>query len=546
MQASLGPNVPIFESPSHGYSVHEVLRIITEDVPKHKMCTEKPCGVRACASFVIDLSRVNLKDLAADDNGVWVTSSPRRMYELCRKQGKIESLQHISRISHDVDKSNVVIVYRQYGKHQATPEFRRIITSVTDYEGATVPKAIVQYFFNGGKKVPVNIQPHGNSKSERPYFRTQPSTIQAIKDESKLKTASMAYSDIFEAAGGITECKSISEEPRNKTQIYNARRNSNSKEGKDEIFDLLELLKQHQSTNDKGFLREVLIGSSPCAILASQKQLDNIVRFCCQEHDFSVLGIDATFNLGDFYVTLTTYRNIFLRKPSTKKLPVFLGPAFMHMERRSQDYQSFFSSLLKLEPRISDLKAYGTDGEKPLITALETCFPGVTSLRCFIHKKKNIEEHLKGSTNLVKKEIMQDIFGSRDCEVFNMGLVDSDSEESFDISLGQLQQRWERLAPGFHKWFIAQQANVFRSSMIRPVRERAQLGSPPVEFTNNPNESSNSVVKHWTSFKKNTWPAFIEKLQKLVEAQLSEADKALYGAGEYELLPEVSNLYWMQ
>ena len=166
LQASLGPNVPIFESPSHGYSVHEVLRIITEDVPKHKMCTEKPCGVRACASFVIDLSRVNLKDLAADDNGVWVTSSPRRMYELCRKQGKIESLQHISRISHDVDKSNVVIVYRQYGKHQATPEFRRIITSVTDYNGATVPKAIVQYFFNGGKKVPVNIQPHGNSKSE--------------------------------------------------------------------------------------------------------------------------------------------------------------------------------------------------------------------------------------------------------------------------------------------------------------------------------------------------------------------------------------------
>ena len=136
---------------------------------------------------------------------------------------------------------------------------------------------------------------------------------------------------------------------------------------------------------------------------------------------------------------------------------------------------------------------------------------------------------------------MQDIFGSQDCEVFNMGLVDSDSEESFDISLGQLQQRWERLAPGFHKWFIAQQANVFRSSMIRPVRERAQLGSPPVEFTNNPNESSNSVVKHWTSFKKNTWPAFIEKLQELVEAQLSEADKALYGVGEYELLPEVSN-----
>jgi hypothetical protein len=71
--------------------------------------------------------------------------------------------------------------------------------------------------------------------------------------------------------------------------------------------------------------------------------------------------------------------------------------------------------------------------------------------------------------------------------------------------------------------------------MILPVRERAKLGSPPLEFTNNPNESSNSVVKHWVGFRKSSWPAFVQKLQKLVEAQLSEADKALYGCGNYSL-----------
>ena len=57
------------------------------------------------------------------------------------------------------------------------------------------------------------------------------------------------------------------------------------------------------------------------------------------------------------------------------------------MERRTQDYQSFFSSLLKFEPRLHDLKAYGTDGEAALIAALESCFPTAVSLRCFIHKK---------------------------------------------------------------------------------------------------------------------------------------------------------------
>ena len=51
----------------------------------------------------------------------------------------------------------------------------------------------------------------------------------------------------------------------------------------------------------------------------------------------------------------------------------------------------------------------------------------------------------------------------------------------------------------------------------------------------------NSVVKHWTGFKKSSWPAFVHKLQKLVESQLSEADKAVYGAGEYSLSAELSH-----
>ena len=84
LQRYLGPNVPVYESPTSGYSVYDVLRIIQEDIPNRKLCTQKPCGVRSVASFVINLKHVNLKDLAAADNGAWVTSSPRRMYEVIR------------------------------------------------------------------------------------------------------------------------------------------------------------------------------------------------------------------------------------------------------------------------------------------------------------------------------------------------------------------------------------------------------------------------------------------------------------------------------
>jgi len=57
------------------------------------------------------------------------------------------------------------------------------------------------------------------------------------------------------------------------------------------------------------------------------------------------------------------------------------------------------------------------------------------SLRCFIHKKNNVEEHLKGCSSAVKKEIVRDVFGSQEGEILSTGLVDCDSEQAFDVSL---------------------------------------------------------------------------------------------------------------
>ena len=80
-------------------------------------------------------------------------------------------------------------------------------------------------------------------------------------------------------------------------------------------------------------------------------------------------------------MTLTTYRNFFLSTCNNKS-PVFIGPAFLHMEHRYQDYLSFLSCLIKLDPRLVDLKAYDTDGEKCLVNALNASLPYAISLRC--------------------------------------------------------------------------------------------------------------------------------------------------------------------
>ena len=157
------------------------LQIALGETPSSGLCTRKPCGVQTCASFVVDLDRVPLRDLHADDNGSWATSSPRRKYVVEKEDDKVISAKMFSDSCTD-DSDSVVTIYRQYGTHKGTPTFRRIIATVHNSSGKQLPKAIVQYYFIGGEKVPIQIPPHGNaSRTIRPYYRTQPSTLHAIK-----------------------------------------------------------------------------------------------------------------------------------------------------------------------------------------------------------------------------------------------------------------------------------------------------------------------------------------------------------------------------
>ena len=130
----LGPETPVYGTPRHGYNALKILQIILEETPSSSLCTMKPCGVRTFASFIVDLDRVPLRDLHADDNGAWATSSPRRKYVVEKEGGKVISAKVFSDSSDD-DSDSVVTIYRQYGIHKGTPEFRRIIATVRNSSG---------------------------------------------------------------------------------------------------------------------------------------------------------------------------------------------------------------------------------------------------------------------------------------------------------------------------------------------------------------------------------------------------------------------------
>lgn len=160
---------------------------------------------------------------------------------------------------------------------------------------------------------------------------------------------------------------SASSEPRNPKQVYNAQSTTlrhSMNEDKDNIFLLLTQVKDDYA-GEGGFVQEVKFGKTPEVVLA----FEHLARFCCNAVRFSIMGIDPTFNLGNFFVTVTTYKHLMVKRKSNNEHPVFPGPCFIHMQQETQTYFSFPSSLIGKKNDLGDLKAYGSDGEVSLLNA---------------------------------------------------------------------------------------------------------------------------------------------------------------------------------
>ena len=232
---------------------------------------------------------------------------------------------------------------------------------------------------------------------------------------------------------------------------------------------------------------------------ASDSQLKNLKKFCTNPTEPSILGIDPTFNLGKFYVTITTYSYSSVVNKVTKKSPTFYGPMFVHTEKTYESYYYFFSTLVKLEASLKDIVAVGTDGEQAIVKALETVFPNTVQLRCFIHMKDNILRKLSDFLlpQSVREDILQDIFGKQRGTVYVKGLVDSYDANDFDKRLSSFKEKWDDFEsschphqdPQFFQWFLDNKADVMKSTMIVSIRESVGLGSPPLKYTTNCNEA---------------------------------------------------------
>ena len=122
-------------------------------------------------------------------------------------------------------------------------------------------------------------------------------------------------SDIDNSAGGIIDATYPGQLPRNKQQISNFKRQTpvstdqklSCQTKSNELYSIM--LQTYLEEGSEKCIRDVKVYPEPAIALASDQQLLDLERFCCDSSHYCILTVDPMFSLGDFDVTPTTYRH---------------------------------------------------------------------------------------------------------------------------------------------------------------------------------------------------------------------------------------------
>ncbi|XP_062611131.1 uncharacterized protein LOC134272979 isoform X2 [Saccostrea cucullata] len=506
-----------------------------------QLATRVPLGVNINALFLIDTKKLgHHKDVLSDGCGVWKQTKTKVHYfkEICDKIEEVDENDHLS-----MDKGLTYKVTRLSYRHSASPDFHRIVIFAFKIKGETgleivSPLALQYYFENEEHKV--IPQPHGNAKNGKTYHRTFQSVKNKIKEEinANSKPKEVVHKIILEK-GGIHEINAPGEHVKNRQQVSSFKYAMKEERNGDPLLNLMELSKEQSLDKETAFVRDVSASPEMTVFMATKQQLTDIERFCTNADHFSVLGVDATFNVGKYFLTLTTYKHLMLM---TKKQthPVFIGPALIHQRRLFDSYFALPSNMIKYNPNLQGLLVYGSDGEKNLSDAFDSCFTNSKHLLCDIHMKDNIKKKLTDLSIKAEEatEYIQDIFGKQINSEKVPGLVDCFSSDEFDQKLESLKPLWTNRHPygdEFLKYFTTFKADLIKNCMTADLRAMCGLGYPPSMYNQNANECANSVVKRNLKLEKLSVPDCVTHLQNIIQCQHDETRLALLGRGEYAI-----------
>ena len=561
--------LPVYNNPTERISTEDAANIILNDVQEDMLCEMQPTCEDKNTLFVVDLEKLrDPKDITCDDMGSWRLNGTHPSYVTKSHSGLISIISQKS-VNKGKMKGDMYKMIKRYYYHKTARDLNKtiflmqgnimmccitfctlpqfVIFGPIDSDSQLLNRSIVQYHFTGNEHE-ILVRPHGNSKRSEPYVRTMPSTLNKLTEVASEKTPKPALHAVSSQSGGVISALSAGSLPRNERQVKNIRGKLKNVTGNstDPLHSVMMMCKDTM----KDFVRTVTGAPDYMVFVASDRTLDNLVRFCTTTKNSlqpCILTFDPTFSLGDFDVTVSTYKHPLIEfcnpKEHTSRHPNLLGPILIHQRKKFANYHYLTSTLVGYRPELRHLHAFGTDGEKALVQACHSQFPNAFHLRCWLHFKDNLLNKLERDLRLprdIAHEFIADVMGN--VSTMEHGLLDAKDEEVFTAQLSSLEEVWNKREhkytnqdPVFYDWFLKHSKEVIINSMLYSVRRSAGLGNPPSPYYTNAVESINNLLKLRTNFKKQEVTTFIVKLKELVDNQFAEVDRAVAGIGDYEV-----------
>ena len=188
-----------------------------------------------------------------------------------------------------------------FEQHKKYNDFNRTSTVITRWDGDELPLGLVQFTFAADEH---RISPHKHPRSGKQFIPMAPSTkAKLFKEATGRKGPSRIYDEVWEAAGGILDCEQVADLPRDSKQLINARQRAQNKSHKERFASLLELCKEDKAVCNLQWT------PSPRVVFLTNELAEDIVRECRRPDSTSIVSIDTTFNVGNFYVTTTMYQS---------------------------------------------------------------------------------------------------------------------------------------------------------------------------------------------------------------------------------------------
>ena len=485
-----------------------ILKLIRSEATS--ITAELPSKVCKNSVFFIDKQDYDIKDITADGNGVFKDQGSFRWnYNMAYDQvrGKYRKKMESKHLEKDV-----YVVTKTYFVHKTYPDFHRILAYVSNYRFQYLNNLVVVGYYFDGQEHDITIAPHGNAKNNLGYTKKKPSVVRQIKRSADCLSKAEALENHINSHGGRGQIPLELNPPIHQIQRV---LQPVSRPKEDDLAVLMSWAQQNRS-----ICREISAHPEPYVVIATDQQLTDIQRFATGTNAAPITE-DPTFNIGNFYVTPISYRNLYLENRD-HSLANFYGPILIHYCKTEHSYFSMFRVINTALPELHHIKYFGTDGERELIKALSHAYPGANPLRCMRHIENNIQDKIVslGLPNRIRVNVVEQL----------RALLISDRD--FKSGFEQILSGYTAVSKKLTKYLADR----------RPDIESCQLNGKL--FYTNQSESVNNKLKAFLGRNKLSLCEFLRRMPSFFSHEEGKAVEGYIGSSQkYRVVPQYSQCF---